>query len=119
MNLEKTPKKKAPCKTHKIQSFMPVSPILAEKIKKEKRLNECDLHKLKIYSEGQTFNYIVDSDFLNSFMNQKSSEGNVFYDRDKKNKLLNDRLLVQQIVSQMEWVCVECFNDLVNSNEEV
>jgi len=119
MNFENNPTKQAPCKIHNIQNFIPVSPSFSERIKNNQKISEAELYRINVFLDGKVFEYIVNRDFFLKYVAKENTKESNFYDRDKENKSLNDRLVIQKIVSQMQWVCIKCFSESVQQNNEI
>lgn len=105
--------KPAPCLKHGVQPFVQTSPRLAEAIEFSNHLNSDQIVTLKILSYGKIFEYKIDVAFVYEF-NIIPVEGEVMLrDRDREEKKLNDRLLVQKITRAMKWVCPICLSEIL------
>jgi len=110
--------KPAFCKKHNAQPFVQTSPRLAEAIENNDCLSPDDVVTLKILSYGKIFEYKIDSDFVNEF-NIIPVDGEVMLrDRDKQEKKLNDRLLVQKITRAMKYVCPICLSEILTKGDQ-
>jgi hypothetical protein len=104
--------KPAFCKKHNVQSFIQTSPRLAEAIEYKVNLNIDEVVTLKILSYGKIFEYKIDNTFANEF-NLAHVDGVVMLrDRDKTEKKMNDRLLIQKVTRAMKWVCPLCLSEI-------
>lgn len=100
----------AVCEKHGVQQFIITSPRLATAIARGKLTEATDIRKLKIESLGKTFEYFVDSKFLEEFQIDLNKPTIILKDRNKASQKLNDRLIIQKIVAGMRWVCPVCLN---------
>lgn len=113
MKLEHTNTKPAHCKRHGVQPFVMTSPLFSRIIENNGPTNAYDFCEFRIESLGEVFEYIVDGDFLQKFMGGSMRQVITLKDRDKTAKEMNDRLIIQRIVREMEWVCSKCFQKII------
>ena len=110
--------KPAFCKKHKAQAFVQTSPRLSEAIENDDYLSPDDVVTLNILSYGKIFEYKIDSDFVKDF-NIIPVDGEVMLrDRDKQEKKLNDRLLIQKITGAMKYVCPICLSEILTKDNK-
>jgi hypothetical protein len=110
--------KPAFCKKHNVQSFVQTSPRLAEAIENNEYLSTDKIVTLKILSYGKIFEYKIDIAFVNE-LDIIPVDGEVMLrDRDKKEKKMNDRLIIQKITREMKWVCPICLSEIFTKSEE-
>ena len=103
--------KPAFCKKHNIQFFIQTSLRLAKAIGCKGNLSIDEVITLKILSYGKIFEYRIDNTFANEF-NLSPVDGVVMLrDRDKTEKKMNDRLLIQKVTRAMKWVCPLCLSE--------
>lgn len=104
--------KPAFCKKHNVQSFILTSPRLAEAIEYRENLSIDGIVTLKILSYGKIFEYKIDDMFVKEF-NFNPVDGVVMlHDREKTEKKMNDRLLIQKVTRSMKWVCPLCLSEV-------
>jgi len=104
--------KPAFCKKHNVQSFIQTSPRLADAIEYRENLSMDEIFTLRILSYGKIFEYKIDNTFVKEF-NFAPVDGVVMLrDRDKTEKKMNDRLLIQKTTHAMKWVCPLCLSEI-------
>lgn len=108
-----TEMKPAFCDRHKMQNFVLTSPSLAAVVKGDQDIFVGEIAQLTIYSFGKEFRYFVDFKFLNSFDIVPENGVVLLYDKDKLNRKMNDRLLIQKLTIEMKWVCPVCLSEKV------
>ena len=109
--------KPAFCKKHNVQSFIQTSPRLAEAIEYRENLSIDEVIILKILSYEKIFEYKIDSTFVKEFNFVPVCGVVVLRDRDKKEKKMNDRLLIQKATGAMKWVCPLCLSELFEKSK--
>lgn len=102
------------CEKHGAQQFVMTSPRIAAAIVRGQSIKETELRKLQIESLGKTFEYFVDSEFLDKLKIASDERTLILKDRDKRAKQLNDRLIIQKIVREMKWVCPVCLKSVIS-----
>lgn len=99
------------CKKHNIAENVTVSIGIRNSMVKGIFDDEITTITIVNPDENMKKNYIlVDSDFLRSFGIKKEEEI-ILYDRDKKNKRMNDRLLINRLSHQICNVCPQCLSE--------
>jgi hypothetical protein len=110
--------KPAFCKKHNIQTFIQTSLRLAEAIECKENLSVDEVIILKILSYGKIYEYKIDNTFANEF-NLSPVDGVVMLrDRDKTEKKMNDRLLIQKVTREMKWVCPLCLSETLEKRNK-
>lgn len=110
--------KPALCERHNIQPFILTSPHLAAAIKRGDHISSDEITKLKIFSMGKYFEYLIDIKFLKELKITPVDGVVIMRDRDKTEKKMNDRLLVQKIMREMKWVCPLCLSEVTECPKE-
>jgi hypothetical protein len=104
--------KPAFCKIHKVQSFILTSPRFAEAIEHRENLSTDEVITLKIHSYGKIYDYKIDDAFIKEFNLSPVDDEVILRDREKTEKKLNDRLLIQKITRAMKYVCPLCLSEV-------
>lgn len=107
------------CLKHGKVFYVATSPILARAIADGCDLSsECCVVTLEVVSQeehGKTEEYLVDLEFLAQFSLLPIDGLLTLKDRSKKEKLMNDRLVLNRVFSETVMVCPYCLNELVSS----
>jgi hypothetical protein len=100
------------CKEHGRQLRAATSPKIASAIRGKEKVasNEVIEYEIKnCFDDPQrSHTYLVDVDFMRSFIDTSAHSKVTLVDRDRGRKRLNDRLLIFRIGEHMESVCPRC-----------
>lgn len=102
------------CTIHNIAADVSVSTSIRDALEKDSPLKNTRQIVIIQPDEGMKRSYIlVDDDVLDK-VGIGEKEHVVLFDRDRKNKKLNDRLLIRKIDQQLWSVCAVCLAGKLN-----
>lgn len=96
------------CKTHAVAEDATVSKAIKEALKKGIPLKNTRLIVTTCPDENMKKEYILVDDDLVKALGISESERIVLIDRDRSNKKLNDRLLINKLSQHLCGVCPVC-----------
>ena len=98
--------KPAICLIHGSQNFTVYPPAIIDAIASGKKLSADQIFEINTQSERGTGKLLIDS-----YLSEKLFNGDppkVLIDRDKKNKKMNDRLKLRELISELRYACPVC-----------
>ncbi|WP_043318577.1 hypothetical protein [Microbulbifer sp. HZ11] len=99
----------AHCRIHGGQKFIPLSADFVKKLNFDEPIYKQDLAVLEVLNRGNKFQYLVSKACLEKFGVSAQREKVTLVDRDKQKQCLNDRLVIQKLMKEIQWVCPICF----------
>ena len=108
MDTERLAKHVAPCRIHGKEIFFPMSEDFASKVSLGKKIDKDTFAIIEITSEHGKNRYIFSKEYLKRFQIEYPDNLVKLRNRDKVNKKLNNRLVIQQLMKEVKWVCSKC-----------
>jgi excinuclease UvrABC helicase subunit UvrB len=106
--------KPAYCDKHGVQNYQLTSPLLADAISQNKKIDKTLIIHLLVKSRDSETDYLVDVDYLKNYIDFPDTENKLLLvDRDKTTRQSNDRLVIQNILRNMRWVCPRCLECVI------
>ena len=110
------------CPKHGRVFYVATSPILAKALADGEDLSaEIRIVTLEVDSQeelGKTTTYLVDQAFLTKFSLFPIDGVLILKDRSKREKLMNDRVVLNRIFAETIMVCPDCLDELVRRHQE-
>lgn len=110
------------CPKHGRVFYVATSPMLAKAVSdggdltEEKRIVTLEVDSRE--ELGKTTRYLLEQEFLAKFSLFPVDGLLTLKDRSKREKLMNDRLMINRIFAETVMVCPDCLNELVRRYQE-
>lgn len=101
------------CNRHDAQRFVLTSPRLASAVTGGEDMEGLNARTLRIEGATGSFEYLVDSEFLEGLGISSKQSPVLLKDRNRVSRQLNDRLAILRLMRDMRWVCPACLHAAV------